>query len=132
MSIPRRCNGLIFVILTEIKQSTAGAYIPRFSTPESRLYLACAQAVSINKIDLPGSIQSLLEPLADNMDAAREASERHDIEAEREHVRNGLDLYRQALNKIDELGIEEPQTLTVTFNNLVRRHDELNPKSPHR
>lgn len=123
----RRCDKSISVILTKIKQASAGGPIPRFSTPESRLYLACAQAAGIASIDLPDEIGRLLEKLGDNMDKAREANELSDTEAERMHVSTGVELYRQTLGRLDELGLQEPQTLTVTFNNLVRRHYELKP-----
>jgi hypothetical protein len=75
----------------------------------------------------PNEIFELLEKLGDSASDAGRANERGNLNAEREYVSTTVDLYRQVLGKIDELGLEEPQTLTVTFNNLVRRHNELNP-----
>jgi hypothetical protein len=127
MSLPRRCNGLIPVLLKEINRSTTGAPIRRFTTPVSRLYLACYQAALIESEQFPAPIFEWREKLGDTMREAGDAHERGNIQAEREHVNAALDLYRKILGKIDELGLEEPQTLTVTFNNLLRRHNELNP-----
>jgi len=113
MHQPRRCTKLISG--QEIKQSTTGVGLPRVSTPESRLYLACAQAASISATDFPDEIESLLQRLADTMDEVREAHERSDAEAEREYVREGMHLYSQALGKMAELGLEEPQVLRAIF-----------------
>jgi hypothetical protein len=110
-----------------MKTSKTGGPIRRFPTAISRIYIACAQAASIGSEQFPPEIFEILEKLAGSMDKAREAHERSATEEEREHVSEGVNLYRQVLGKIEELGLDEPQTLTVTFNNLVRRHNDLNP-----
>jgi hypothetical protein len=127
MDNPRRCKALIAVVLKEINRSAAGARIPRFSTPESRLYLACVQATRIQSEEYPSEIFELLEKVGDAAGEARRAHERGDTEAERRHVNKAVDSYRQALGKIEESGLEEKQAHIVTFNNLVRRHNALNP-----
>ena len=111
----------------EINRSTTGKYISRHLSPVSRLYVACAQAVRIESEQFPSPIFEWRETLGNTLHEAREAHEQGDTEAERRQVSLALNLYRQIFDKMDELGLNEPQTLTVTFNNLVRRHRELNP-----
>ena len=76
----------------------------------------------------PTPIFEWREELGNTVHEAREAHERGDIQAERAHVNVAANLYRRILGKMDELGLEEPQTLTVTFNNLgirFRRDTQL-------
>ena len=127
MGNPRRCKTLISVVLKKSNQSATGGRIPRFSIPESRLYLACVQASRIQSEEYPPEIFELLEKVGDAASEARRAHERGDTKAERGHVSQAVDSYRQALRKIEESGLKEKQAHIVTFNNLVRRHNELNP-----
>jgi hypothetical protein len=125
MRNPRRCKALISVVSKKNKRSAAGAHIPKFSTPVSRLYLRCVQAARIESEEYPKEIFELLEKVGDAAGEARRAYERGDTKSEYEHVSNAVDLYRQALGKIDESNLEEKQTHIVTFNNLVRRYNDL-------
>jgi hypothetical protein len=77
--------------------------------------------------DFPDQISGKLESLLDTSIEARKAHERGDLDGERQYVETMLKQYREVLGNIDAEGMQEPQTLTVTFNNLVRRHRELNP-----
>jgi len=119
------------MILIEMNLSATRMHIPRHLSPVSRLYIACGQAARMESEQFPSPIFEWREELGDTLHEARGAHERGDIQAERAHVSAAVDHYRRILGKIDELGLEEPQTLTVTFNNLVRRHNELNPDQSH-
>jgi hypothetical protein len=127
MRNPRRCRALISVVLKKYKQAATRTHIPGFSTPVSSLYLRCVQAARIESEEYPKEIFELLEKVGDAAGEARRAYERGDTETEYGHVSKAVDLYRQALGKIDESNLEEKQTHIVTFNNLVRRYNELNP-----
>ena len=127
MSAPNDWQRLVSVLKKKLDQSTAGAQIPKPYTPESLLYLRCYQAANMASHDFRDDIHDTLEKLAETAQEAIRAVERGNTADECKQVSATLQLYRKVLRKMDEQGLDEPQTLTVTFNNLVRRHNELNP-----
>jgi hypothetical protein len=128
MKRPSSCNVLDSVLLTEINCTRAGAAIPKVFQ-----YEAFAKEVLTLNITAPAQDDTLyhaFEFLRESLLNARDAETAKDTRKELEEVGNAVTAATGALNRIEELGVKEPQRLVQIFRYLINRRHELDPRSP--